>query len=99
MLRFVRRAPRFVYAALGSCVAATVLTASCVDTSEELNAQVTDFRGDAKGAYTLIHDDVCDYGTDGIRDHAIGELSKRGLRAGFGAITGQCDARSYWSVL
>ncbi len=94
-----RRVPRLVYAGLAAASTCAALTASCVDTSEELTATVTDFRGDARGAYSIIHDDVCDYGTDGIRDHAIVGLSERGLRAGLGAISAQCEARSYWPIL
>ena len=52
---------------------------------------VTTWRGDAKGAYSIIHDDLCDASVGGLFDSANTELHQRGLRAGFGAIVGACD--------
>lgn len=59
---------------------------------------MTPWRAGAEAAYTIVHDDFCDYTTYGLQDYAVAELSQRGLRAGFGAITSLCVERNFWSV-
>src|SRR5262249_46816669 len=54
-------------------------------------------KNDAKAAYAIIHDDVCDKNIGGLVDKASPELVKRGLRAGFGVIAGFCDTQNKWS--
>jgi Polysaccharide deacetylase len=61
--------------------------------------QVATWRGAALGAYTIIHDDICDYTLDSLFDVAEPELSARGLRAGFGAIVQRCVERDLWVEL
>ena len=60
---------------------------------------VATWRGDATGAYTIIHDDICDGSVAGVFSHADPELTKRGLHAGFGAIVQECVARNQWNNL
>jgi hypothetical protein len=62
-------------------------------------AQVTAWRDGALAAYTIIHDDVCAENLDSVFDIADPELSARGLRAGFGAIVGNCVDRGLWDSL
>ncbi len=58
---------------------------------------VAPFRGAATGAYTIMHDDLCDYNIDSLFDVAEVELNERGLRAAFGVIVQRCVERALWS--
>ena len=60
---------------------------------------VATWKGNATAAYTIIHDDACDYTLDSLFNVADPELTMRGLRAGFGAIVERCQERSVWSKL
>ena len=60
---------------------------------------VTTWRDNAKGAYTIIHDDACDYTLDSLFVLADPELTQRGLRAAFGAIVERCQERRVWPKL
>ncbi|BCL77336.1 hypothetical protein JHS3_30720 [Jeongeupia sp. HS-3] len=60
-------------------------------------AKYTTWAGGAKGAYSLVHDDLCGYTTDGQISYADPELAKRGLRAAFGVISGNC-APYHWQA-
>jgi hypothetical protein len=51
---------------------------------------VATWRGNAKAAYSITHDDLCDQSALGSFHAADPELTKRGLHAGFGAIISQC---------
>jgi peptidoglycan/xylan/chitin deacetylase (PgdA/CDA1 family) len=51
------------------------------------------WKGNATAAYSIIHDDACDYTTDSLFKIADPELVARGLRAGFGAIVERCQER------
>ncbi len=51
---------------------------------------VATWRGNAKAAYSITHDDLCDQSALGSFHSADPELTKRGLHAGFGAIISQC---------
>jgi peptidoglycan/xylan/chitin deacetylase (PgdA/CDA1 family) len=53
---------------------------------------VATWRGDATGAYSIIHDDVCDSSALGVFSQGDPELYARGLHAGFGVIVSRCDA-------
>ncbi len=57
------------------------------------------WRGVAKGAYTIVHDDICDWNIDSLFDVAEPELTQRGLKAAFGAIVLRCQERNLWSKL
>ncbi len=58
--------------------------------------EVSAFRGAAPGAYTITHDDLCDYTIDSLFDIAEPELNARGLHAAFGAIVERCVERDLW---
>lgn len=57
---------------------------------------ISTWRGNATAAYSIIHDDVCDYIDDSLFDVAEPALTARGLRAGFGAIVERCAERNVW---
>ena len=57
------------------------------------------WKDDAKGAYTIIHDDACDYTLDSLFNVADPELAGRSLRAAFGAIVERCQERHVWPKL
>jgi hypothetical protein len=57
------------------------------------------WRGDSKGAYTIIHDDLCDYNINSLLTIAEPELTKRNLPSAFGAIVMRCQERNLWSRL
>ena len=60
---------------------------------------VASWKGDAKGAYTIIHDDICDWPIDSLFTMAEPELTQRGLRSAFGAIVLRCQERKLWPQL
>ncbi len=60
---------------------------------------VTTWKENATAAYSIIHDDACDYTLDSLFTVADPELTARGLRAGFGAIVERCQERGVWSQL
>lgn len=60
---------------------------------------VTTWKDNAKGAYTIIHDDACDYTTDSLFKIADIELTARSLKAAFGAIVERCQERKVWANL
>ncbi|WP_051711589.1 carbohydrate-binding protein [Andreprevotia chitinilytica] len=58
---------------------------------------VDTWKGGATGAYSMLHDDLCAYITDGQINYADPELVKRGLVAAFGIISGNC-APYHWTA-
>ena len=60
---------------------------------------VSVWRGNATAAYSIIHDDACDYPLDSLFTTAEPELTMRGLRAAFGAIVERCQERNVWDKL
>lgn len=85
-MAFVR--PMLVFTAASLC-----LSACSVVPSASLRVEgVATWRGDALAAYSLIHDDVCDPGALGVLSAADGELTQRGLHAGFGVVVSKCDS-------
>ena len=63
-----------------------------------VSARVTTWQGDARAAYSLIHDDYC-AGADGIVRHAVPELLARDLRAGIATVVGGCEWRGLTTTL
>ncbi len=51
---------------------------------------IADWKGNAKSAYTIIHDDMCGAASPSLENH-WNELTERGLVAGFGVIVGGCE--------
>ena len=60
---------------------------------------ISTWRGNATAAYSIIHDDACDYILDSLFDVAEPALTARGLHAGFGAIVERCAERNVWDRL
>ncbi|MFT6717529.1 MAG: hypothetical protein ACJA0Q_002186 [Saprospiraceae bacterium] len=72
------------------------LTLFCVSVSILLNAQsvpssIANWKNNAKGAYSIIHDDYGNIGVDGIWQYADTIASNRGLKFTFGAISADCE--------
>ncbi|WP_028451540.1 polysaccharide deacetylase family protein [Chitinilyticum aquatile] len=51
---------------------------------------ITPWRGDARGAHTIAHDDYCSPGVAGIEKYALPILEARGLKAALGVIAKEC---------
>jgi peptidoglycan/xylan/chitin deacetylase (PgdA/CDA1 family) len=60
---------------------------------------VSVWKGNATAAYSIIHDDACDYPLDSLFTTAEPALTARGLRAAFGAIVERCQERNVWDKL
>ena len=69
------------------------------DLGELTVESVAVWKGDAKGAYTIIHDDICDWPIDSLFEVAEPELTQRGLNSAFGAIVLRCQERRLWPKL
>jgi peptidoglycan/xylan/chitin deacetylase (PgdA/CDA1 family) len=66
----------------------------------DLNISVASWKGNARGAYTIIHDDLCNWDSSSLENgKASGLLAARGLTAAFGAIVRSCSEQNLWSVL
>jgi chitodextrinase/peptidoglycan/xylan/chitin deacetylase (PgdA/CDA1 family) len=59
--------------------------------------QSSDWKNGAKAAYSMLHDDLCAWITDGQIDYAAPALKQRGLVAAFGMITGTCGDK-HWAA-
>jgi peptidoglycan/xylan/chitin deacetylase (PgdA/CDA1 family) len=57
---------------------------------------VATWRGNATGAYSLIHDDICDPSVASAITIADPELILRGLHGGFGVIVSRCARNNGW---
>lgn len=62
-------------------------------------ASVTNFKGGAKAAYSMVLDDYCGSWVSGIEDYAIPTLMERGLRAGLGALASECEKNNFQARL
>ena len=60
---------------------------------------ITVWKENATAAYSIIHDDACDYPLDSLFTTAEPALTARGLRAAFGAIVERCQERNVWDKL
>ena len=58
---------------------------------------IATWKNGVTGACSIMHDDLCGWGLDGIHLDAVDELQKRGLVAGLGAYVKACQERSLWS--
>lgn len=54
---------------------------------------------DAKAAYSFVHDDYCGAQLHGIQENALPALAQAGVRAGIGAIAGECEDNAAWELL
>lgn len=57
------------------------------------SGQITDWKNNAQGAYSIIHDDYGDTGVDGIWKYADTICANRGVSFTFGAITSACEVK------
>lgn len=55
------------------------------------SGQISDWKNNAQGAYSIIHDDYGDTGVDGIWQYADTICSNRNINFTFGAITSKCE--------
>ncbi len=78
-------------AALAACVAA--------EAGGFTYDKIATWRDDAKSAYSMIHDDMCDPSVVGIGQLAVPSLNVRGLKSGIGTIAGACDENAGWAEL
>ena len=66
-----------------------------VDTEKTADIKVKSvakWKGSATAAYSIVHDDICDWSTMGVETNWV-ELNKRHLVAGFGVIVSSCNQR------
>lgn len=85
---------------LSGCLDQSSLQSTAGTLNAKLNAlvashQITTWKNNARGAYSIIFDDYCIEGTQGIQDHAAPEAEQRGLVIGFGVVTSYCDAHEW----
>jgi hypothetical protein len=83
--------PREPDASYGACEAA--------DPGGFTYKKIGTWRDDAKAAYSMIHDDMCGPGLEGIQDLAVPALVERGLSAGLGPFVQACDENNRWDVV
>jgi hypothetical protein len=57
---------------------------------------VASWKGNAAGAYSIVHEVVCDPALSGSFRFADPELTKLGLHAGFGVLVGACESGKLW---
>jgi peptidoglycan/xylan/chitin deacetylase (PgdA/CDA1 family) len=54
---------------------------------------------DARGAYSMIHDDMCGPSLEGIQNEAVPALAEVGLHAGLAPIVAECEKNGLWEVV
>jgi len=54
---------------------------------------------DSKGAYSMIHDDMCGPALQGIYEEAVPALAHEGLAAGLAPIVEECNLAQLWDVV
>jgi len=62
--------------------------------AQNFPVEIARWKNNAKGAYSIIHDDFGDPSVDGIQNFADSMNANRGLKMTFGAITSTCEWRS-----
>jgi hypothetical protein len=85
-----------------ACVSATHGShASCTRAplGEVKVERIATWRDDARGAYSIIHDNVCAPQFAGILGIAVPALDKRALRAGLAAVVTDCEGLAVWDKL
>jgi peptidoglycan/xylan/chitin deacetylase (PgdA/CDA1 family) len=61
--------------------------------------KIATWADDTKGAYTLIHDDMCGAQLHGIQDNAVPALDEAGIKAGLAPIAGECQDNEAWNIV
>lgn len=62
-----------------------------INLDPNLQVTISTWKNAQASAYSIIFDDYCDDGTQGIQDYADTIAHNRGIPIGFGVITSQCD--------
>ena len=62
-------------------------------TAQTPTGHIANWKNDADGAYSMIHDDYGDSGVDGIWQYADTICSNRGIKFTFGAIANSCETQ------
>lgn len=65
----------------------------------QISAETTKWKNDATAAYTLCHDDLCDYSTQGLAQYADPIAYERGIVWAGGAILLSCEEENFWDKL
>ncbi|MBN1983527.1 MAG: polysaccharide deacetylase family protein, partial [Chitinivibrionales bacterium] len=77
-----------------------ILTAIFISsTTAAITAKTTKWKDEAKAAYTMIHDDLCDGSTPGITGVADTVAYNRGIVLGSGAIVQECENNNFYDRL
>jgi hypothetical protein len=61
--------------------------------------KIATWRDDTRGAYSIIHDDMCGPGLEGIEELAVPALEQAGFGAGLAPIVEECEGRAMWNVV
>jgi peptidoglycan/xylan/chitin deacetylase (PgdA/CDA1 family) len=61
--------------------------------------KIATWADDTKGAYSLIHDDMCGAQLHGIQDNAVPALDEAKLKAGLAPIAGECIDNDSWDIV
>ncbi len=70
----------------------TFVISSINSMAQSPTGYIADWKNDADGAYSIIHDDYGDVGVDGIWQYADTIAYNRGIKFTFGAIAERCEA-------
>lgn len=68
-----------------------LLCLSCTIKAQSVPVSIANWLNDAKGAYSIIHDDYGNVGVDGIWQYADTIAFNRGIKFTFGAISSDCE--------
>lgn len=72
------------------------LCASQFTTAQVVTSSIATWKNNAKGAYTIIHDDFGDNSVSGIQNYADTIAFNRGIKLTFGVITGSCESNNLY---
>lgn len=69
-----------------------LITLPLVTLAQNPSGYISDWKGDANGAYTIVHDDFGSSGVDGIWEYADTICHNRGVKFTIGAISNECES-------
>lgn len=64
--------------------------------AQVVSSSITTWKGNAKGAYTITHDDFGDNSVSGIQNYADTISYNRGIKLTFGVITSSCESNGLY---
>ncbi len=79
-----------------SCLCIILFFLLIAQAFSDVIAEKAKWKHDAKSAYSIVHDDACDYGKEGIFQTAVPMADARDLPLGMGVIVGQCEDKASW---